>query len=285
MKARGFNRRYCFTGTLTLKSGLHIGSGWVKGSPSDSPVIRTPDGKPFIPGSSFKGAFRSLVEKMAIAAGAKSCQLMDGQGCIGPQGETQKKFNRENDLDKLPDEAVLELLDKGLCDTCKLFGSPYTASRIIFSDLYPIDAEYADTMIQIRDGVAIDRDSEKAVDKLKYDYEVVAPAQQFEVEIWLEDPDDLDLALTCLGINEFVGGRGYLGGNRSRGLGNCQIDNLKVYELDLITTDDAEEKGVRLKKYLLGTTLEEKMEREPDPQGFLNKGIMHLPVFEEDAHA
>jgi len=60
---RTFEKRYLFLGVLTLKTGLHVGSGWAAGSPSNSPVIRTPDGKPFIPGSSFKGAFRSNVEK------------------------------------------------------------------------------------------------------------------------------------------------------------------------------------------------------------------------------
>jgi CRISPR-associated protein Csm3 len=50
-------------GTILLKSGLHIG-----GSKSsldigglDSPVIKTPQGVPYIPGSSLKGKIRSLL--------------------------------------------------------------------------------------------------------------------------------------------------------------------------------------------------------------------------------
>lgn len=272
---RGFTRRYLFTGTLALKTGLHIGSGWTVGSPSDSPVIRTPDGKPFIPGSSFKGAFRSTVEKLASTIGLKSCGLMEGQGCIGAQGKEQDAFNKRSRDWK--DDKLLAELDEHLCDTCKLFGSSYAASRITFADLLPTaeSEEYAEAMIQVRDGVAIDRDSEKAVDKLKYDYEVVAPAQTFEVKIWLEDPTETDLGLTCVGLSEFVSGFGYVGGKRSRGLGNCRLDGLHVYELDL-SVDDVAERAERLKKYLLGSTPEEKMTCVDDPQAFMDDHITAL---------
>lgn len=282
MKARGFEQRYLFSGTMELKTGLHIGSGWTMGSSSDDPVIRTPDGRPFIPGSSLKGAFRSTVEKLAPAAGLWSCGLAEGQGCVGAQGEEQREFNKVRSPD-WSDEELLQELDQLLCATCKLFGSPYAASRIIFSDLLP-EGESADKTIQIRDGVAIDRDSEKAVDRLKYDYEVVAPAQTFHVEILLEDPTDTDLALTCLGLSEFVSGLGYIGGNRSRGLGNCRITDLRIYKLDL-TEGDSAARAERLKKYLLGLTPEKKMTLESDADAFLQAQIKKLPVFKEAEHA
>jgi CRISPR/Cas system CSM-associated protein Csm3 (group 7 of RAMP superfamily) len=168
---------------------------------------------------------------------------------------------------------LMMLLDEHLCDTCKLFGSPYTASRIVFSDLMPI-GEGADKLIEVRDGVAIDRDSEKAVDKLKYDYEVVAPAQTFQVEILLESPTEQDLGLACLGLSEFVSGLGYIGGNRSRGLGNCRIADLQIYELDL-TVEVVAERAKRLKRYLLGKTLKEKMQARASEE-FLKEKITAL---------
>ena len=309
MKARTFERRYLFTGTLRLKTGLHIGSGCDIGSPTDNPVIRTPDGRPFIPGSSFKGAFRSTVEKLAPAVGLCTCLLDhadEKSHCLTPQdSELGRAFrlvrgyenqvidpNNPNDDEgvkalktlrhsewggrRIGENDLMNLLEEHLCDTCKLFGSPYAASRIIFADLLPLESdEYADKMIQIRDGVAIHRDSEKAVDKLKYDYEVVAPAQTFKVEILLEDPSDTDLGLACLGLSEFVSGFGYIGGHRSRGLANCKIDDLVIYELDL-TIDDVTERGERLKKYLLGRTVAEKMTRVPDSRDFVDAQITAL---------
>jgi len=276
MLSRKFQRRYLFTGKLILKTGLHIGSGWSVGGLSDKPIIRTVDGRPFVPGSSFKGAFRSTVEKLAATIGVSSCGLMENQGCIGAQGQEQRDFNKLRKDADWSDVQLMKELTKNLCSTCQLFGSPYTASAITFSDMLPpSDDKLADKMIQVRDGVAIDRDSEKAVDQLKFDYEVVAPAQTFELKIWLDDPSDLDVGLTCLGLNEFVSGFGFIGGNRSRGLGNCQIEGLTIYELDL-TVDDADERAKRLKRYLLGRDDKEKMVMVRDVTQFLDKKITKL---------
>src|SRR5689334_14334379 len=56
--------RYLFEGVLEMQTALHIGGGRITLSSSDSPVVLTPEQKPFIPGSSFKGALRSAVEKI-----------------------------------------------------------------------------------------------------------------------------------------------------------------------------------------------------------------------------
>ncbi|RMG90059.1 MAG: CRISPR-associated RAMP protein, partial [Chloroflexi bacterium] len=239
MLTKKFEKRYVFKGNLVLQTGLHIGGRDTVFSPSEHPVIRTPDGQPFIPGSSFKGAFRSTVEKLAPnIAGIWSCGLTDEgneNGCIGPQGEAQRKFNETRDP-KWSDDELLTQLEGKLCHTCRLFGSPYAASKITFADLYPTEKDI-DGVIQIRDGVAIDRDSERAADGLLFEYEVVAPSLSFGLEILLEDPTDVDLGLTCLGLSEFMSGFGYLGGKRSRGLGQTKLENLQIYSLDL--TDES----------------------------------------------
>jgi CRISPR/Cas system CSM-associated protein Csm3 (group 7 of RAMP superfamily) len=132
--------------------------------------------------------------------------------------------------------------------------------------------EWAGTT-QIRDGVAIDRDSEKAVDRLKFDYEVVPPGAAFEFRVTLEEPTDTDLCLTCLGLSEFVSGLGGIGGKRSRGLGRCVLEDLKIYELDL---RQEATRAAQLKKYLLGRTLDEKMTCLPDANNFLQARIGEL---------
>ena len=48
---------------------------------------------------------------------------------------------------------------------------------------------------ELRDGVAIDRDSEKAIDGLKYDFEVVPASAAFDLEITLENATPQDLQL------------------------------------------------------------------------------------------
>lgn len=53
------------TGTLILKTGLHIGAGdtEMRIGGTDNPVVKNPlDGQPYIPGSSLKGKVRSMLE-------------------------------------------------------------------------------------------------------------------------------------------------------------------------------------------------------------------------------
>ena len=52
-------------GTITLKTGLHIGAGdtEMRIGGTDNPVVKNPlDNRPYIPGSSLKGKIRSLLE-------------------------------------------------------------------------------------------------------------------------------------------------------------------------------------------------------------------------------
>ena len=260
---REMRRKYVFTGKLELKSAMHIGGGQINLRGTDSPVVLTPKGDPFIPGSSFKGVFRSTVEKLVGAIpNQTTCSLFEGN-C--PTAD-QENFNNRRRKDNWSEAKLADVLDKELCDTCKLFGSPFAASKIFFSDLY-VD-EWAETT-QVRDGVAIDRDSERAVDRLKYDYEVVSADSTFEMEIVLEDPSDTNLRLACVGLNELVSGMLGIGGMRSRGLGNCQLIGLTGYELDLTDIN-------QLHSYLVNTTLEDKMTKVDDMNGFLEERIGEL---------
>jgi len=263
-----FERRYVFTGHLIFLTALHIGGGRGTLAATDSPIIRGPDLKPFIPGSSLKGSFRSTVEKLAPSLNLSSCGLVEDAPCPGAPGLTQREFN---DVKEGWDEAQLLLeLSNRLCITCQLFGSPFKASKIYFDDLRLVDWSGA---TQVRDGVAIDRDSERAADRLKYDFEVVPPSATFDLRVGLEEPDINDLALTCLGLSEFVAGFCGIGGKRSRGLGRCELTNLKVYELDLTQSVT---RATRLRSYLLGDTLDKKMTRLPDANAFLQTSIGEL---------
>jgi CRISPR-associated RAMP protein (TIGR02581 family) len=168
---------------------------------------------------------------------------------------------------ELQEEKLFDEVIKDICETCQLFGNGFTASKIFFSDLELMDWA---GVTQIRDGVVIDRDSEKAVEGLKYDFEVVPAGAVFTFEIRLENPrEPKDVGLTCLGLNEFQSGLGHLGGNRSRGLGNCALEVTETYSTNFKEPE-------QLKNYLLKTELQEKMEEIKDIPGFLTKSIEEL---------
>lgn len=244
--------RYVFTGELEMLTALHIGGGKATLSHTDSPVVLTHEDLPYIPGSSFKGVFRSTIEKLVAS-------LPDDLGlhtCGLPTQETQDEpcpTARPKQLTELGrDPARLTSERERLCHTCQLFGSPLAAARIILNDLYLVNDEWSGTT-QIRDGVAIDRDSETAKPKLKYDFEVVPSTTVFALHIVLENATSQDLQLMSIGLNEFRNGFGGVGGLRSRGLGACVLDNLRISCLDL---EDERERKQRLQRYLLRKEME-----------------------------
>jgi len=262
--------RYVFRGQIVMQTALHIGGGKATLSSSDSPVVLTPDQKPFIPGSSFKGALRSTVEKIEPALPARanfsSCALLEQSEVLFPEklntssppppwpegacptayGNELRRLRREfPDSDKaINSDAITHL-----CSTCRLFGSPLTSARVNIGDLYVPPDEWLG-VVQTRDGVSIDRDSEKARDRLKYDFEVVPASTAFDLEITVENATPQDLQLLCVGLSEFVHGFGTIGGKRSRGLGVAKLAELFVWELDLEVAD-VNERDRRLADFLI----------------------------------
>lgn len=79
-------KKILYTGTITLKTGLHIGGTNTAlniGGP-DKFVVRNPlDKKPYIPGSSLKGKLRSLLELKYGQIGEDGGACQDPKSCSG----------------------------------------------------------------------------------------------------------------------------------------------------------------------------------------------------------
>jgi CRISPR-associated RAMP protein (TIGR02581 family) len=280
--------RYLFEGQLVMQTALHIGGGKASLSRSDSPVVLTPTGHPFIPGSSFKGALRSTVEKLVPQlpekADLSSCALIE-LPADQQTTETERK-DKPKSCPTARQKGIRDIRRKWeqdgkdydlekyefpyLCNTCWLFGSPFSAARANVNDLYLVNEQW-EGGIQVRDGVVIDRDSETAKDGLKYDFEVVPASATFKLRILLENATEQDLQLISVGLSEFVHGVGMIGGKRSRGLGACGLQQLTVSSLELIGKDISREEGQRrLQNYLIDRTFSTPQEAG---QQFLSRHI------------
>jgi CRISPR-associated RAMP protein (TIGR02581 family) len=277
--------RYVFTGKLIMLTAFHIGGGIgrLTASGSDSPVILTPEEVPYIPGSSFKGILRSTVEKIVpmLPGDWFSCGLIQLDDAEAKEARDQKmpicptawSGDIAEEKRRYPQRAEQIMRDARdrLCATCKLFGSPLAASRVNVNDLYMPLEEWSG-IIQVRDGVAIDRDSEKAKDRLKYDFEVVPSGATFDLEMTLENATEQDLQLLSVGLSEFIHRFGTIGGKRSRGLGACKLEHLHVSALELFDIN-IQKRNQLLRDYLL----ERKFSREiEDGQVFLNEHISQI---------
>lgn len=224
-------KRVRLTGRLRMRSALHVGGGVGTQSITDAAVLRHADGRPFIPGSSLKGALRSHLERLAqtealLACGITSCGLFTDSATSCP---TPTWIDENKDATKAEDKDF-----EALCHTCTLFGSPILAGKIRVPDL-EVEPESNAALFEIRDGVGIDRDSGKAVPKIKFDFEVVPTDTVFAFELSVDSPDDKELALVAVAVREMEHGHVAVGGKTTRGLGACVLEDLAVYVTDFGT--------------------------------------------------
>jgi CRISPR-associated protein Csm3 len=243
-------QRLRLSGQIVTRTALRVGSG---GSgeldAANLPVLRDAEGYPFLPGSSLKGALRSTIEALVRGAdlprstGLWACDPLLEETHGGACGHHEKGARGTVN----PDEH---------CAICRLLGSRVVGSHVRFGDalvhLTENDRAERRIPIEVRDGVAIDRDLRRQHGALKYDFEVVPPGTRFDIEVFVENPQDWGMGLLLLGFDQIKDGFTALGGFTSRGLGRVDVvftGMLRVSARELLDG----EKGTELS----GSALEE----------------------------
>lgn len=245
-----FQNRLEFTAALVTQTGLRIGMGVQSAEPSasDLPVLRTIDGQPYIPGSSLRGVLRSHIERIVRTFEPITNGSYNGRGACSPVNRDEWCIkddfvkSKRNELrgDSQRDKKFAEWVFERSCRVCRVFGSPWLASKVRISDLH---CKTNDVQSEHRDGVAIDREKETVANK--YDFEVVPKATRFQLEIIAENLDKLERGLVFLGIFELERGNIHVGGFKGRGLGRISIEDSQLKFLD------AEKDRQALSRYLL----------------------------------
>ena len=228
-----FIKKIKISGNLIFDTAFHIGSGKEGEMSSDMGVMLDPDGTPLLPGSTLKGSFRTFAERLACHLDMNSCLLdseLSGFDCVSDEAYRRSVHDEFKAL--VSEKKKLEWLDHHTCSVCQLFGSPLKASRIFFSDGVLIQGGES---ITIRDGVCIDRDSETARPKAKFDYEVIPMGAVFSTVIEIENPESKELALIAAALGEWENGF-RLGGFKSRGLGLVRFTERSVRSVDYSDT-------------------------------------------------
>jgi len=231
--------RLVIDGVLVLETGLHIGTS-ENTQVANGAVIRDLYGNPFIPGSSLKGAFRARVENLAHLVDARTCySRRTGKekliACLSSHdGGAREILDVANTGD---DARLAQFLEEEMCDVCRLFGGASWRGRVAFDDLHLVD----ETLVPIerRDGVGLDRDSRRAVDGIKYNFEAVPAETRFALSLTAESLSENERLLLIIGLMEMVSGALPLGGKTSRGLGRCRLDAAasRVTETDFTNKD------------------------------------------------
>ncbi|TAN45546.1 MAG: type III-A CRISPR-associated RAMP protein Csm3 [Nitrospirae bacterium] len=220
-------------GTITLKSGLHIGSGNMEMhiGGTDSPVIKHPHTlEPYIPGSSLKGKVRSLLEM------ASGLMIQTNGGVV-----STKILGKLSGKDKTEAEAIIKIFGSGGDD--KEENADIGPTRVSFSDCY-LDDKWK-KQAQEKRWQLTEVKSENSIDRIKGTaanprfIERVPEGTQFNFNLTfkiLDESDEqlFDKLLEGLKLLELDA----IGGSGSRGYGRIKFEfadatvNTKFSELN-----------------------------------------------------
>lgn len=260
-----FHSRHILRFALVSRSGLSIGArASLMPTGSELPVVKRPDGLPIIPGSSLKGVLRSFAESVLRTIDKRpqgrnvwACDPLDeGEGnCVPASCPSCNTCGSEEhrpevqccplckrcktclllkaSVDGTPnDEEFTRLVSEVMCTACSLFGSRWTAGRVHVRDAVLANGTGLGRMVEIRDGVGIDRDLGAAREKVKYDFEAVPPGARFDAEIVLENAEPWEAGLVLATLRAVGEGLIGIGGKTTRGLGRVEVGQLEVFTVD-----------------------------------------------------
>lgn len=246
-----FKNRYFITAELGMERPLHIGKGAsLEPVGTDLPVVKTREGLPYIPGSSIKGVLRSELERMLKTLDSQKIKLKgnkqiwacnifeEREKCIpqrkgaNPDRRSKKELEEESkENGKINEEKFTQKIIENSCTACSLFGSTEIASRIYFKDTFLSDKS-THIKTEIRDGVAIDRDTGTAKKGAKFDYEIVPSGSRFKFEAILENVEPWEVGLLGLVLKSWERGEIAIGGKTSAGLGWGKLENIVVEKVE-----------------------------------------------------
>ncbi|MFQ6052029.1 MAG: type III-A CRISPR-associated RAMP protein Csm3 [Candidatus Hydrothermarchaeota archaeon] len=191
------------SGTIKLKTGLHIGTGEEVGKGEPLPVMRSlRTGLPYVPGSSLKGKMRCLLEISYGKIGENN----------GP-------------------------CDCGRCQICILFGSGSTKkifepTRLIFRDSYlseNFEKELEKIGLEEKTGVRIDRKTGTVARGALFNIQRVPEGFEFDFEISARifENDDKEAVKKWLAMGLYFLEQDTFGGSGTRGAGYIEFKNIK----------------------------------------------------------
>ena len=208
------------TGTLVLKTGLHIGAGdtEMRIGGTDNPVAKNPlDGQPYIPGSSLKGKIRSLLEWQA--------------GLVTAANGHPFSFQHLAKLDTPAARDLLRLFGGAPGGEVDALVKQIGPTRLAFWDC-ALNADWL-KKLQARNILSTEAKSENSINRIagvaespRFTERVIAGAEfDFRLSLKVIDGEDL-LAMLLQGLKLLEADS--LGGSGSRGYGKVAFTKLAL---------------------------------------------------------
>lgn len=211
------------TGKIHTQTGLHIGGskGAIEAGALDSPVIKTPEGVPYIPGSSLKGSLRSALETSlnadTVSRDDKSKLINDHKHPVCLVFGISAKDDKKNGIRTKATRLVVR--DSFLSEESKAAiesrGEGFQKLSEVYTETKHENIIHRETGGTVQGGL---REIERVPAGAVFNFEMV-----YDV---YEDADYDNLKLIGTGLRLLQDG--YLGGNGSRGYGKVEFQNIEL---------------------------------------------------------
>ncbi|MEP7289690.1 MAG: RAMP superfamily CRISPR-associated protein [Chloroflexota bacterium] len=229
-------------GNYILESPLRIGNG-TTGTVLDS------EGRPYIPGSTFRGALRAYLESMLRVVHTPQhdtpqtvtlrgsdgrpvsvtrmvtlcCDSVDKRDDdLNYQGCLTKAIVAKWEADPLLRPILAEALVNNSCQVCRLFGASWLAGRVFVADLPVINSEWRGGF-HTRGGLTLSRDRDVAIEGSRYERQAVPSGTAFTFQLVAQNVTPAEQGMILLGLRAFESGMVLLGADRARGFGRGHL--------------------------------------------------------------
>ncbi len=169
-------------------------------------------GDPYLPGTSLKGVIRSHAERVV-----RSLAGRDDAVCLPYEREEEKVKSCGS---RYGEKSKREAYAKS-CLACRLFGSLAFGGRVAIADAYLVDREEVPVLLEVRDGVAIDRRTGAAVPRAKFQFEVLVQGR-FRTRVLVDNFESWQVGMLIAALEDLLAGRLPVGMGTSRGLGRMK---------------------------------------------------------------
>jgi CRISPR-associated RAMP protein (TIGR02581 family) len=241
-------RQTVIEGILELQSPLRIGVGKSGGmdpaSIARDTVLKDTGGTPIIPGSSWKGVFRSEGERILRRKNLIVCSGVGKDYCLN---NFRKYDDFQRSLTRDMDEAI-RIFWNYTCLNCKLFGSMSVIGAVKFWDSKAIEFK-----LGTRTMIAISRTEGAVARGALVQVEFVEPGSKFTFKIMGNNLPNYAIGYSLTIMKNIHDGFVQIGGHKSRGFGFIRFVNLRFSDkgekkigdedVSVSTQDEIKEEG------------------------------------------
>ena len=223
-----FHNRLVIDAKLVAVTPIFIGARADSYKPGEvnGACVKDAYGKPYIPGSSLKGVLRAFLSSILHEPIDSKVDASFGSKDLRDKMVNKAKKDNPEEYENMKDNEILaRLIYKDSTTVERLFGSMVMAGKVKIADSTLVEER---VVPDVRNGVAIDRDTHTAIGGALFETETVPAGTVFSFGVSAENLTLEEAELFEKLMAYFADGNITVGGRSRAGLGSVELQEVKV---------------------------------------------------------